>query len=247
MNPLRKIALITGSATGIGRATAQAFACAGYTVLCHYHHSKEQAQTLRGQLISAGHDAHLVCCDVSDPDDVRRMASDILSTYHHVDALVSCAGIAQQKLFCDITDDDWHSMMGVHVDGAFFLSRAFLPGMISRRSGSIVYVSSMWGQVGASCEVHYSCAKAGLIGMTRALAKEVAPSGIRVNCVAPGVIDTAMMKDFDEDVRRELAEETPLMRLGTPADCASAILFLSSSDASFITGQVLGVNGGLVV
>ena len=138
-------------------------------------------------------------------------------------------------------------MMAVNLDAAFYCCRALLPGMISRRCGSILNVSSMWGQVGASCEVSYSAAKAGLIGFTKALAKEVAPSGVRVNCLCPGVIDTDMNAALSDETRRELAEETPLGRLGTPEEVARAALFLCGESASFITGQVLGVNGGLIV
>lgn len=174
------------------------------------------------------------------------MFKNIRSQLGEVDVLINNAGVSNQKLFTDITDDDWRETLGVSLDGAFYCSREALPHMIRQKSGVIINISSMWGEVGASCEVHYSAAKAGIIGLTKALAKEVAPSGIRVNCIAPGVIMTDMMKSFDEETIEELRLETPLERLGTPDDIAEAAMFLASERASFITGQVLSVNGGFV-
>jgi 3-oxoacyl-[acyl-carrier protein] reductase len=175
------------------------------------------------------------------------MFEQIRDELGEVDALVNNAGISSQKLFTDITDEEWRRTLSTNLDGAFYCSREALPHMIRQKSGVIVNVSSMWGEVGASCEVHYSAAKAGLIGLTKALAKEVAPSGVRVNCVAPGVIMTDMMKSFDERTVEELRLETPLEKLGTPENVAAAVLFLAGDDSSFITGQVLGVNGGMVI
>jgi 3-oxoacyl-[acyl-carrier protein] reductase len=161
--------------------------------------------------------------------------------------LVNNAGVAQQKLFTDLSVDEWQRMMAIHVDGAFYTCRAVLPDMIRAHSGSIVNISSMWGQTGGSCEVHYSTAKAALIGLTKALAKEVGPAGIRVNCVAPGVIRTDMLAELSRETLNDLEEETPLCRLGTPEDVASAVSFLVSDGAGFITGQVLAPNGGIVI
>ena len=244
---MRKVALVTGAGTGIGAACALALAKDGYSVIALYRRSKAGAEDVCAQIRAQGGDAHAVQCDVAQSADVTRMAQDVLKTFRRVDVLVHCAGIAQEGLLTDMTDEEWREMMGVHLDGAFYLSRAFLPGMVSRRAGSVVFVSSMWGQVGASCEAAYSAAKAGVIGLTKALCKEVGPSNVRVNCVAPGCIDTAMMAAYDEEARAALCEETPLMRIGTPAECAGAVRFLCSDEASFITGQVLGVNGGFVV
>ena len=164
-----------------------------------------------------------------------------------VDVLVNNAGVSSQKLFTDITDEEWRRTIGVNLDGVFYCCREALKSMISRKSGVIINISSMWGEVGASCEVHYSASKAGVIGLTKALAKEVGMSGIRVNSITPGVIMTDMMSDFDENTINELKSETPLNRLGTPEDIARAALFLASDEASFITGQTLGVNGGFVI
>ena len=165
----------------------------------------------------------------------------------HVDVLVCNAGIAQQKLFTDITPEEWQRMLDVNLSGAFHLCQLALPGMIHRKAGRILTVSSMWGQTGGSCEVHYSAAKAGLIGLTKALAKEEGPSGVTVNCVAPGVIDTDMMAAFTAEDKAALAEETPVGRLGSAAEVAALLVYLAGENAGYITGQVFGVNGGLVI
>jgi len=190
--------------------------------------------------------AHAVCCDLSDSAAVQAMCGEILRVYHRVDALVLSAGVSYTGLLTDMTDAQWHTVMDVNVSGAFYLIRALAPGMVSGRCGSIVTVSSMWGRVGASCEAAYSASKAALIGLTRALAKELGPSGVRVNCIAPGVIDTKMMDEHSEETKAILADETPLGRLGTPQDVAAAAAFLLSDEAAFITGQVLGVDGGYI-
>ena len=169
------------------------------------------------------------------------MVDNVLDKFCQLDILICNAGIAQQKLFGDLTDDDWRRMFAVNVDGVFHAVRAALPHFIHRKAGRIVTVSSMWGQVGASCETVYSMSKAGVIGFTRALAQELAPEGIAVNCVAPGIIDTRMNACFD---RAELEAEVPMGRLGTPREVAEAVLYLAESP--YVTGQVLGVNGGIV-
>lgn len=242
-----KTALVTGASRGIGKETARLLAHRGYHVAVHYNASQEEAEALCASLRAEGCTASPFQADIADPAQVRRMAQDVLSVYHRVDLLVNNAGVAAQQLFTDVTDADWGRMVGVNLSGAFYVTRAFLPGMISRRSGCVLFVSSMWGQVGASCEVCYSACKAGLIGMTKALAKETGPSGVRVNCIAPGVIDTDMNARLDANTLDALAQETPLCRLGAPQDVARAVAFLGGEEAAFITGQVLGVNGGFVV
>lgn len=239
--------LITGSSRGIGAATARAFARAKYSVAINYNKSREAARQLADELSREyGADCLAFYGNTADSESVREMFKNIRSQLGEVDVLINNAGVSNQKLFTDITDDDWRETLGVSLDGAFYCSREALPHMIRQKSGVIINISSMWGEVGASCEVHYSAAKAGIIGLTKALAKEVAPSGIRVNCIAPGVIMTDMMKSFDEETIEELRLETPLERLGTPDDIAEAAMFLASERASFITGQILGVNGGFV-
>ena len=236
--------LITGASRGIGRACALAFAKAGYRVAVHYHHSAAQAETLVQQLRETGCDAACFRADIADSAQVNELVQQATAFLGHIDVLVCSAGIALQQLFTDTTDLQWRELMGADLDGVFYACRGVLPGMIARGSGRIITVSSVWGVQGASCEVAYSAAKAGVIGLTKALAKEVGPSGITVNCVAPGVIDTDMCACFDADTKAALAEETPLGRLGTPENVAESILFLASPAAGFITGQVLGVDGG---
>lgn len=229
---------ITGGSRGIGAELVRQFSEAGHHVLLLYHKSRDRAEELEATLKNV----EAIQLDVTDP-----MGTDICLGSRLVDVLINNAGIAQQKLFTDLTEEDWDAMFDVHVKGAFLCTKAVLPLMIERKRGKIINISSMWGQVGASCEVHYSAAKAAIIGMTKALAKELGPSNIQVNAVAPGVIETGMLASFSPEDKRALAEETPLGRLGTPRDIAKAVLFLASPDADFITGQVLGVNGGFVI
>lgn len=243
---MSKTVLITGASRGIGRETARVFVEQGYRLALHYHHSEQQAQELAAELTTAGADVELFCADIADYTQVQEMCAAILKRFGSVQVLVSNAGIAAQQLFTDITPAQWNTMLNVHIGGAYNCCHCLLPAMIREKQGKIVLVSSIWGITGASCEVHYSTAKAALIGMTKALAKELGPSGIQVNCVAPGVIDTAMNANLDEEILRELADETPVGRLGTPRDVAHAIAFLASPQADFITGQVLSPNGGYV-
>ena len=242
----KKIALVTGASGGIGGACAEKLAREGYTVLVHGCRGLRQAESLADRLCAEGHDAHAVFCDLADSGSVQAMCRDVLALYHRVDALALCAGISHTGLLCDMTDAQWRAVMDVNVSGMFYLIRALAPGMVSRNEGAIVTVSSMWGRVGASCEVAYSASKAAVIGLTRALAKELGPSGVRVNCIAPGVIDTDMVQVLGSEVLRDLAEQTPLGRLGAPQDIANAVAFLVSEKASFITGQVLTVDGAFV-
>ncbi|MBE6822521.1 MAG: SDR family oxidoreductase [Ruminococcaceae bacterium] len=238
-------ALITGASRGIGRAAARRLAQDGFRVVIHYNRSAQEAQQLADELIAAhGADAvRLAKADVADRDQVARLFEEIGT----VDVLVNNAGIAQQKLFTDLTEQDWDSMFNVDVKGVFHCCQLALPRMIANKRGKIINISSMWGQVGASCEVHYSAAKAAVIGLTKALAKEVGPSGIQVNCIAPGVIQTEMNAHLSPETMEELREETPLETLGTPEDVAAMISFLAGKESDFITGQVFGVNGGMII
>ena len=244
---MRKIALITGGSRGIGAACVRQFARNGYAVVFLANRSVDKAQALTDELRAEGCDVAFRVCDVSDGTQVAAVVAEILRTYRRIDALVNCAGVAHIGLFTDMTDAEWDALFAVNVRSVFSVTKAVLPGMISRQTGAIVNVSSMWGEVGASCEVAYSATKAAIIGMTKALAKEVGPSGVRVNCVTPGVIDTDMNAQLTDEDRASLADETPLGRIGAAEEVARAILYLCGDGSSFITGQVLGVSGGLVI
>lgn len=209
--------------------------------------AKDQAEALAEELAALGVPVKVYVCDVAQREQVQAMTAAFLQEFGRIDVLVCNAGIARQELFTDITEASWREVMGVDLDGVFYCAQAVLPDMLHRKAGKIITLSSMWGQVGASCEVAYSTAKAGVIGLTKALAKELGPSGITVNCVAPGVIDTEMNGNLSQDIKDELAEETPLERLGTPEDVAQAVWFLASSAGDFFTGQVLAPNGGFLI
>ena len=244
---MKKSVLITGAARGIGRACALKFAREGYAVTAGYVRASEQAESLEREIRKMGGECLTVAADMRDRQAVHHMVQLAQAHFGTPDVLVCNAGIAQQKLFQDITDDDWRHMMGVNLDGVFYLTRAFLPAMIRQKAGRIINISSIWGVCGASCEVHYSASKAAVAGMTKALAKEIGPSGITVNCIAPGVIQTPMLACFSEEDLKELASQTPMGRLGTGDDVAQLALFLASGKADFITGQVICADGGFAL
>ena len=237
-----KSVLITGASRGIGAACARKFAAEGCRVAINYNHSKEQAEALAEELGGIA-----VQADVADPVQVQKMVDTVLDKFCQLDILVCNAGVSHVGLLSDMTDEEWRRLFAVNVDGVFHCCRAVIPHFVHRKSGRIVTVSSMWGQVGASCEAAYSASKAAVIGLTRALAKELGPSGISANCVAPGVIDTDMNRALSAQDLEALKEETPLERIGTAAQVADAVWFFSGGQSDFITGQVLGVNGGLVL
>lgn len=244
---MKKTVLITGASGGIGKAAALAFAKDGYSVAVHYNKSRDEAEELCRELESMGVKAVSVQADISDKAAVEKMFADVRAAIGAVGVLVNNAGIAEQALFSDITEEMWDRMFDVNVKGAYLCTQSALPDMIHEKWGRIINISSMWGISGASCEVHYSASKAAIIGFTKALAKETGLSGITVNCIAPGVIDTPMNGHLSDHVMEELKNETPLNRIGTPQDVAEAVLFLASEKSSFITGQVLSVDGGFVL
>ena len=237
-----KTVLITGGSRGIGAQLVRTLCAAGWRVAFTYCRSEEKAQALAWET-----GALALLCDARDEQQITQATEKLLKEFRHVDALVHNAGTAWTGLLQDMTSSQWDDLFSLHVKGAFLHTKALLPGMISNQRGSIVFITSMWGETGGSMEVGYSACKAALTGMMKALAKEVGPSGIRVNCVSPGVIETDMMNAYSHEDKAALRDETPLGRLGKTEDVAAAVKFLLSDDASFITGQTLSVNGGMVI
>ena len=233
-----KKALVTGGAGGIGEAISRRLAKDGYFVYINYSRSKEKAEKIALEI-----NGQAVQFDISDTDAVKKAIEDIGT----LDLLVNNAGISEIELFTSISQKSADSILNVNLKGTMNCARAVLKDMINRKSGNIINISSMWGQCGASCEVDYSASKAGIIGFTKALAKEVAPSGIRVNCIAPGFIMTEMNRRFSEDDLELIREEIPLGIFGEPRHIANAAAFLASDKSEYITGQVLAVNGGMVI
>ena len=237
-----KTVLITGGSRGIGRAMVQLFSENGYSVAFTYKSSETEAKSL-----AEATGAICIKADSAIESEVLSAVKLAEESLGHIDCLVNNAGVSSFSLFTDLTLEDWNRCLSVNLTGAFLYSKAVIPSMVSRKQGRIINITSMWGLVGSSCEVHYSTAKAGLIGMTKALAKELGPSGITVNAIAPGVIETEMNKCLSEDDKAALCDETPLMRMGRPCEIAEAALFLASEGASFITGEVMNVSGGFIM
>ena len=244
---MNKVALVTGSSRGIGRGIALQLGREGWDVCVNYIQQKEAAEQVVATLKSMGRQAIAVQADVADSTAVAAMVQTVKAELGPVSLLVNNAGIAGQSLFQDTSDEMWNRYLAVNLSGARNAIFAVLPHMLHEKDGCIINISSMWGLRGASCEVAYSCTKAGLIALTRSLGLELAPSHIRVNCVAPGPIKTDMVEALGQEVMDMLAEETPLGRLGTPEDIAHAVAFFASDKASFITGQVLTADGGFIV
>ena len=237
-----KNVLVSGGSRGIGAACVEAFVDAGYTVAFIYNRSEDAARTLAEKT-----GAVAIRGDISSSKEAEAAVLEAQKALGGIDILVNNAGISHIGLFTETTDEKWREIIDTNLSGAFYLCRATAKEMISKHCGRIINIGSMWGKTGASCEVAYSASKAGLRGMTQAMAKELAPSGITVNCIEPGVIDTEMNAALSDDVKRALAEKTPMLRFGKPEEVAAAVLFFASESAAFITGQCLGVDGGMAI
>lgn len=235
---LGKTALVTGSSRGIGAAAAIRLSQDGWDVLIHYHRSEEEALALAAQL-----GTRAIRADVRDPEQVESLFREA----GHIDLLVCCAGISEYGLITDVTEPAWKSLIETNTGGVFRCCRAAVPWMVHCKKGNIILISSVWGRYGGSCEAAYSGSKAAVIGLTKALAKELGPSGIRVNCVAPGPILTDMLTGLSHVDLDELSERVPLGRIGTPEDVAELVAFLASERSSFITGQIIGCDGGFAM
>ena len=242
-----KTVIITGASRGIGQSIAELFANKDYNVLINFNNSEKCALDLYNKLKSEGLSVKVFKADVSKRNDVESMMKFCVEAFGGIDVLINNAGISQEKLFTDISDEDFDEMINVNLKSVFYCSQVALRYMLPNKKGKIINVSSIWGMVGASCEVHYSASKAAVIGLTKALAKELGPSNIQVNCIAPGIIRTDMLSSYTEDELRVLQENTPLMRLGSPNDIAGCALFLASSYSNFITGQIISPNGGFII
>ena len=237
-----KTVLITGGSRGIGRAMVELFCREGSSVAFTYKNSISEAKDLAE---STG--AFAIQADSALEREVVSAVDSVRSRFGSVDCLINNAGVSSFSLFTDITLDEWNEHLAVNLTGAFLYSKAVIPDMVNKKKGRIINITSMWGMCGSSCEVHYSTAKAGLIGMTKALAKELGPSGITVNAIAPGLIRTDMNASLSESDIKTIEDETPLMRIGVPEEVAKAALFLASDDASFITGEIMNVSGGYIM
>ena len=234
------IILISGASRGIGRQIAIELSQTGYTVIANYNKSEQSAKELQTQF-----NIDIFQADISKSTEIKQLTDYVLKKYGKIDVLINNAGISQTKLFTDITDEDWNKMINTNLYSAFKLTQKCLPNMIHNKSGCIINISSMWGQVGASCESLYSITKAGIDAMTKSLAKELGPSGIRVNSIAPGFIDTDMNKCYSKEDVQGIISETPLEKIGQPSDISKCIKWLIEDQ--FTTGQIISINGGLVI
>ncbi len=241
-NIANKTVIVTGGSRGIGAEIVRILAKENYQIVLNYNKSEERAKEIQQQLLQEGRKIEIFKADVSKREEVKKLIRFTLDKFHNIDVLINNAGIAQEKLFTEITDEDWDNMIQTNLNSVFYCTQETLPTMIHNKNGCIINISSIWGVTGGSCEVHYSVAKAGIDGMTKALAKEVAPSNIRVNSIAPGAVDTDMNKNVTAKEWEELKKEIPLEKIGRPIDIAKCIKWLIEDE--YTTGQVISINGG---
>ena len=241
-NIINKIIVVTGGSRGIGAEIVKLLAREGYQVVLNYNKSKEMAESVKQELREQGKEIDIFKADVSKREQVKELTKFVMEKYGKIDVLVNNAGIAQEKLFTQITDEEWNTMIQMNLNSVFYCTQEVVPHMIASQKGTVINISSIWGVTGGSCEVHYSVAKAGIDGMTKALAKELGPSHIRVNSIAPGAIDTDMNKDVTPEEWKELKQEIPLESVGKAIDIAKCVKWLVEDE--YTTGQVISVNGG---
>lgn len=244
-NIVNKTVIVTGGSRGIGAEIVRMFARNNYNVVLNYYKSEEKANAIQEELKQQGKKIEIFKADVSRRSEIKELVRFTIEKFQTIDILINNAGISQVKMFTDITDEDWDYMMQRNLNSVFYCTQEVLPTMISKKEGCIINISSVWGMVGGSCEVHYSTAKAGIDGMTKALAKELGPSNIRVNSIAPGVIDTDMNKNITEYELNQIKEEIPLKRIGTPEDISKCVKWLAEDE--YTTGQVISLNGGWII
>lgn len=242
---MKKVIIITGASRGIGRELAKALAREGNQVIANYNRSENEAKSLKEEVEKEGYCIDIVKADVSKWNECRDLVEFTLNNYGKIDVLINNAGISQIKEFTQITEVDWNNMVNVNLNSVFYMTKEVISNMIHNKSGCIINISSVWGMVGSSCEVHYSTTKAAIIGMTKALAKELGPSNIRVNAVAPGFVETDMVKDIDENSKKEIINEIPLMRTSKPEEIFKSVKWLIEDE--LMTGQVISPNGGWVI
>lgn len=241
-NTTNRVVIVTGGSRGIGAQIVRDLAKLGYTVILNYNKSKECAKTIEDELKQQGFYVDIFRADVSKKEEAEDLVKFTLNKYGKIDVLINNAGISQSKLFTDITDEDWLNMINTNLNSAFYCTRETVKNMIHNKQGLVINISSIWGITGASCEVHYSTAKAGLIGFTKALAKELGPSNIRVNAIAPGIIDTEMNSEYSKEDVEELKKEIPLEKIGTTTSISKCVKWLIEDD--YTTGEIISINGG---
>lgn len=242
---MERVAIVTGASRGIGREIAKSLAKQNIKVIANYNNSEEKAIELKKELEAEGIKIDIVKADVSQREEIRNLVKYVIEEYGKIDILINNAGISEYKLFTDETDEDWNRVINTNLYSAFATSQEVIPNMIKNKNGCIINISSVWGMVGASMEVLYSVSKAGIDGLTKALAKELGPSNIRVNAIAPGIVDTDMCKNFTKEELENIKEEIPLERIGKVEDISKCINWLI--DDNYTTGQIISINGGWII
>ena len=240
-----KNVIVTGGSRGIGKCIVENLAREGYNVILNYNKSEKQARKIQNELKEEGILIEIYKADVSKREEVKKLVNFAIEKWESIDVLINNAGIAKLQMFQDVTENDWDEIINTNLKSAFYMSQEVLPNMLHKKSGCIINISSIWGMVGASCETVYSVSKAGMDALTKSLAKELGPSNIRVNSIAPGVIDTEMNSHIDEKIKKEIKNQTPLGKIGKPIDIYKCVKWLI--DDEFTTGQVISVNGGYVI